>query len=138
MRRPLFALFVAVAVAVAALLPAFPAAAQRQAPELSDSERAVRAQWAAEVRDLRMREKADLGELHDRAVSAHGTASFAKAQRELEAAKQDWRLRVLDAQLRYARLSGKTESASRIEERMRELRELAAKRTAPAGQGGGR
>jgi hypothetical protein len=137
MRRSLFALF-ALSVLFAALSPVPPAAAQQPAAERPEPERAIRAQWAAEVRDLRAREKADLAAHRERAALAYGTTGFAQAQRELEASKREWRLRVLDAQLRYSRLAGKTESASRIEERMRELRELGSKRTAPAAQGGGR
>jgi hypothetical protein len=136
MRRSLFALFVVSL--VAAVSPAPPVAAQEQVLAAPGPEQAARLQWATEVRDLRAREKADLASLRERAVFAHGTAVFAQAQRDLEVAKREWRLRVLDAQLRYSRQAGKTESAARIEERMRELRELAARRSAPAGQAGAR
>lgn len=136
MRRSLFALLVLSL--VAALSPASRAASQEPAPEAPSAESAVRLQWATEVRDLRAREKADLAALRERAVFAYGTAGFAQAQRDLESAKREWRLRVLDAQLRYSRQAGKTENAARIEARMRELRELAARRPAPAGQGGAR
>jgi len=136
MRRSLFALFVLSL--VAALSPAPPAASQEQVPATLSPEHAVRLQWAAEVRDLRAREKADLASLRERAVFAHGTAGFAQAQRDLEVAKREWRLRVLDSQLRYSRQAGKTESVVRIEARMRELRDLAARRPTSAGQGGAR
>lgn len=136
MRRSLFALFVLSL--VAAVSPAPRAAAQDQAPVTQTPEQAVRVQWATEVRDLRAREKADLASLRERALFAHGTAGFAQAQRDLEVAKREWRLRVLDAQLRYSRQAGRPESAARIEARMRELRELAARRSSPVGQGGAR
>lgn len=136
MRRSLFALFVLSL--VAALSPASPAGSQEQAPATPSPEQTVRMQWATEVRDLRAREKADLASLRERAVFAHGTAGFAQAQRELEVAKREWRLRVLEAQLRYSRQAGKPESSARIEARMRELREHAAGRPAPAGQAGAR
>lgn len=136
MRRSLFALFVLSL--VAAVSPAPPAAAQEQVLATPGPEQAVRLQWASEVRDLRAREKADLASLRERAVFAYGTAGFAQAQRDLEVAKREWRLRVLDAQLRYSRQAGKPEAVTHIEARMRELRDLAARRSAPAGQAGAR
>lgn len=142
MLRRLPALFVPIALLalLALLAPALPAAAQTAAPESAalEAARALRQRWAEEVRDLRVRERDELAALRARAAAAHGSSGFAAAQRDLEAAKGDWRLRVLDAQLRYARAAGKPESANRIEERMRAIRELAARRAAPAGERGGR
>lgn len=138
MRRLLPVLIVLAAV----LAPVLPAAAQAQAPEQDaarlEAARALRQQWAEEVRDLRVREHDDLGALHARAAAAYGTSGFAAAQRELEAAKREWRLRVLDAQLRYARKAGNAETAGRIEERLRQIREIAVRRAGTAGDAGGR
>ena len=134
--RLLFVLFAALApvTAVHAAETPLPAAAQGGRATIEPARRQA---WAAELRDLRQREQADLAQRWQAARAATPGDGQAEAMRALEEAKRDWRRRVLATQLRYAREAGSLETAQRIELRMARLDSLSARHAPGAAAPGG-
>lgn len=127
---------------IAALAIATPCSHARASEIPSDAPTARspldRRDWAAEIRRLRADERAELDGLARRAREAAPGAEQARAQRDLEEAKRQWRRRLLESQLTRMRAAGLTEPARRLEERLAQLDELAQRRAPGAPAGGAR
>lgn len=84
--------------------------------------------WATQVRALRAQERAELDSLSRSLGQLPPGSGLARAQRDLEDAKRNWRRRMLQAQLERAHSAGKPENAARLRTRLAELDERGAQR----------
>lgn len=118
---------------VAALALAAPAAFAQDAPERPEApptrDPLDRRDWGAEVRRMRAEERVELGALARRAREAAPGEAQARAHRDLEEAKQQWRRRQIEAQLSRLRAAGRADEAARMEQRLADLDAMARRRT---------
>lgn len=128
-----------------ALILAIPAARAQDAepPRVPDAAPGPldRRAWAAEVRQLRAAEREALRTLVREAREAREAAPGeprARAQAAIEAAKAEWRRRLLEAQLVRARAAGLAEQALQLEQRIAHLDAVAERRLPVAPAGGAR
>ena len=127
--------------ALLTLLALIPSGAFAQGPSvdpvetLTASDPLDRRAWATEVRAMRAAEKRELAPLV-RATREASPDSRASAQRALEDAKREWRVRMLTAQLLRVRAAGLAPHAQRIEQRIAELDAVRDRRPVPTPVGG--